>query len=124
MPIRHIDVLRTLIGMVDIVLIWDEENEATPHRGPRVHVRPLEENFEDTVEKSQGANQSTSKPIDTTAVKSMPGTRKNKSSSRSTPSAALVLIARVPKVRVPYGHTTAPYPALDAEVYSRGGGAD
>ena len=37
----HIDVLKTLTGIVDIDLIWDEANELAPKRGPRSEVRPL-----------------------------------------------------------------------------------
>ena len=52
--IWHRDVLRALTRTVDIGLITEEANEATPWRGPKVDVKPLGENLGDTVEQSHG----------------------------------------------------------------------
>ena len=48
-PFWHCDVLRTPIGIVDIGLIMEEANVATPWRGPRVDLQTLSENLADTV---------------------------------------------------------------------------
>ena len=97
-PIWNIDVLRTPTVTVDIGLVWDEANEAAPHRGPRVEVQPLGENLADTVEKTSDDNQSILEPIGTTPVESIRDTSTAPSSSRSTTSATLVPIARIQKL--------------------------
>ena len=97
-PIWYIDVLQTRTGKVDFGLIKDEANEAAQNRGPRVEVHLLGENLADTAEQAQGADRAASEPTDTTPVEFSPGTRRALSSSRSTPSPALVSIARVQKI--------------------------
>lgn len=52
MTIWHIDVLRTPTESVDISLIWDKDNEASPRREPRIEVQPLGENLLDSVEQN------------------------------------------------------------------------
>ena len=91
----HIDVLMTPIRTIDIGHIRDEDNEATPNRGPRVEVQLLGENLADTVERSHGDDQDTSEPTDTTPIESIPNTSRASSSHRSTPSSTVVVIARV-----------------------------
>ena len=58
----------------------------------------LGENLEAMVEQDQGANPDTSEPTNTTPIESIPSTSTTPSSSLSTPSAALVPIARVQKL--------------------------
>ena len=71
--IRHIDQLKTRLGTVDIVLIKDETNELSPHRGPRPEFPPLGENLADTVEHACTAMQAASETTDTTLVESISG---------------------------------------------------
>ena len=97
-PVWHIDVLKTPSGIVDIGLIRDEVNDLAPHRGPHPEVQTLGENLAATVEQDQAANPTTSEPTDTTPVESIPGGSTAPSSSRSTPYATQVLIARVQKL--------------------------
>ena len=61
-------------------------------------MQPLGENLAATVEQDQAANPTTSEPTDTTPVESIPGGSTAPSSSRSTPYATQVLIARVQKL--------------------------
>ena len=96
-PVRHIDVIKTLPCTVDIGLIRDEANELDPHRGPHPEVQPLGENLVAMIEQAQTANLATSEPTDTTATESIPSANNDLSSSRSTPSATLVPLARVQK---------------------------
>ena len=95
----HIHQIKTPPRTVEIGLIWDEANELAPHRGPHTNVPSLGENLVDTIEKAQAATQTTSEPTDTTLVKSFPGGSTAPRSSRSTPSATLVPLARSRKLR-------------------------
>lgn len=52
MPIQHIDVLRTPIGIIYFSLIRDKANMVEPRKGPIVDLQLLSENSENTVEKS------------------------------------------------------------------------
>ena len=97
-PIWHIYVLKTPSGTVDIGLIRDEANEMAPNRGLIIEVQALGENLANTVEQDQGVDKATSDPTNTTPFESIPGTSRAPSSSRSTPSVALVPIARVQKL--------------------------
>ena len=97
-PIWHIDQLKTPLGTVDIGLIRDEANELAPHRRPRPEVPPLDENLADTVAHARTATHATLAPTDTNPVESISGRRTAPSSSHSTPSPALVPLARVQKL--------------------------
>ena len=65
-PVWHIDMLKTPIGIVDISLIRDDANEIDPNRGPRAEVQQLGERLATTVEQAQWADQDTSEPIGNT----------------------------------------------------------
>ncbi len=97
-PIWNINVLKTLSGTVDIVLIRDEATEAASNRGPKGEVQPLSENLVDIVEQAQGAAQDTTEPTNTTLFEYIPTISNAPSSSRFTPSAALVAISSVKKL--------------------------
>ena len=69
-----------------------------PRRGPHTEVPPLGENLVDTVAHVKMGTQATSAPIDTTPLESIPSSGTAPSSSPSSPSPALVLVARVQKL--------------------------
>ena len=94
-PFWHIDQIKTPSGTIDIGLIQDEANELDPHRGLCPDVTPHGENLADTVEQAQAAAQATFDPTETTPIESILGGSIAPSSSRSTPSATLVQLARV-----------------------------
>ena len=69
------------------------------NRGPRIEVQPLGENLAATIEQAKGSNPITSKPTDTTLDESIPGVSIALRSSRSIPSATLVSLAMVQKLK-------------------------
>lgn len=73
-------------------------NELYPHRGPRLKVKPLDENLAATVEQIQVANLIDSEHIDTNPIKYIPFTRTAPFSSRSNPFATHVPLARFRKL--------------------------
>ena len=100
MLVWHIDVIKIPLGTMDIVLILDEANELTPHRGPHLQVQPLYETLAATIEQAQSANISTTDHTDTTPVEPILGASTTLSSSHSTLSSTLVLLARVQNLGV------------------------
>ena len=112
-PIWHVDQLKTPQGTVDVGLIRDEANELAPCRGSRQELPPLADDLADTVAQARTAAQAST---DTTPVESIPGSSTAPSSSRTAPLPALVPLARVQKTRGTNGHSSASYPAVDAEV--------
>ena len=112
-PIWHVDQLKTPQGTVDVGLIRDKANELGPCRGAHPELPPLADDLADTVTQARTATQAST---DTTPVESIPGSSTAPSSSRTAPLPALVPLSRVQKTRGTNGHSSASYPAVDAEV--------
>ena len=111
-PIWHVDQLKTPQGTVDVGLIRDEANELALRRGPRPELPPLADDLADTVAQARIATQAST---DTTPVESIPGSSIAPSSSHS-PSTDTGPACKGPKTRGTNGHSSASYPAVDAEV--------
>ena len=112
-PIWNVDQLKTPQGTVDVGLIRDEANEFAPCRGPHPELPPLADDLADTVAQARTGTQAST---GTTPIESIPGSSTAPSSSRTAPLPALVPLARVQKTRGTNGHSSASYPAVDAEV--------
>lgn len=80
-PIWYYDTLQTPVGTIDIGLIRDEANAATPRRGSKIEVPPMSENLVEMVELAQGADPPTSDLADTTPSYSTHVANRNPSSS-------------------------------------------
>lgn len=116
-PIWNIDQIKTPPGTVDIGLIRDNANKLDPYRRPCPEVPSLGENLAGTVEKAQAATQATYEPYDNTPIESISGGSIALRSSRSTPFATFVPLARVKKHESQNVHSYASHTTLDAEVY-------
>ena len=94
----NIDMINTFPDAMDIGLTLDEATEVTPHRGPHPVVQLLSENLAATIEQAKVDNLDKSELTGTTPVESIPGASTASRSSRSTPSATMVPLARVNKL--------------------------
>ena len=95
MAIWHVDLFKTLLGIVYICLIRDEANDFAPRRGPRPKMPSPGDNHANTIAESRTATQAAS--IDTSPVESIPVSTTAPSSSHSAPFSTLVPLARVKK---------------------------